>query len=127
MVPDRLWYTVQIVVPYRLCCYLLVAVGLQPRQLRDGIYIGSGPQYFLAVVLRRKERLRERGKEVVLTTARTGVVWEIRYKILHRIRKIICEKIQQKSQVENSAKSFLAKKSAKMRELSREQQRRPIG
>ncbi len=39
--------------------------------------------------------------------------------ILHRIRKIICEKIQQKSQVENSAKSFLAKKSAKLRELSR--------
>ncbi len=39
--------------------------------------------------------------------------------ILHRIRKIICEKIQQKSQVENSAKFFLAKKSAKLRELSR--------
>jgi hypothetical protein len=45
--------------------------------------------------------------------------------IIHRIRETDGEKIQQKLQVKKSAKSFLAKKSAKLPELSRAAVRPP--
>ncbi len=89
IVPDRLPYrtdcsTVQTAVPYRLwyrtdCgtvqTVLLVAVGLQPRQLRDGIYILAAAHniFLLSSYGEKKEKEKDVGN--CSDNCGEGVVW----------------------------------------------------